>query len=240
MQVNDIVVEDTQFECIIGEPPGEWGNLPQQMPDIADDMNQLAAKKEDWESHIGRQVRESEDWKIGHIGMLPEENIFYDGISPIDFVRAFHDKHKDLETIDGLLDIDGGDPYFATMGLHKDHIYQNFTEDELDGLCYERVGSLRWYGERIAYKVGCELDEIPLVVLQAIQQVNIEKSLGRNNFRNFMRGVNKKRKKLGAKHLQDIDGSYGFSKYKSTNKKPELPTYIKGKVKEGKILLTWD
>ena len=218
---------------------GDWGDIPTEMPDIDDPMNQLDTERLDWDSHLATQLKKQEEWRQNHIGTLPEENIFYDGLSPIDFVRAFHDKHKDLDVIDGLLDIDGGDPYFARMGLHKDHIYNNFTEEELDKLCYERVGSLRWYGERIAYKMGCHLQEIPLVILQAIQQVNIEKSLGRNNFRNFMRNVNKKRKKL--KNKQDLENKEDFKGYKHSNKKPEIPLQITGKSgKDGGIILTWD
>ena len=238
--VESIAIGDYENVKLVDTCSGDWGELPTSMPDIEDPMHQLNTQRDTWEKHVAHQLKHQENWKQNHISNLPEENIFYDGLSPIDFLRAFHDKHNDLQVIDGLLDIDGGDPYFAQMGLHKDHIYNNFTEEELDKLCYERVGSLRWYGERIAYKMGCDMSEIPLVVLQSIQQVNIEKSLGRNNFRNFMRNVNKRRKKLQNK--QDLDNKEDFKGYKNSNKKPDIPILLTGKTcaKDGSIILTWD
>jgi len=230
------------FDKIIesgGKCDGNWGDLPQQMPDIQDDMNQLDKERFDWETHVSKQLNESSDWKEGCIGNVSQKDIFYDGLSPMDFMRAFHDRHKDLEVIDGLLDIDGGDPFFAKMGLHQDHINNNFTDEELDNCCYERPGSLRWYAGRIAAKMDCDIQEIPLVVLQCIQQVNIEKSLGRQNFRNYMRNVKKKHRKL--KNKQNLDDEGNFKKYKSTNKKPEYPLLLTGKCnKKGQLILTWD
>ena len=237
--VESIAIGEFEKVNLTAKCGGDWGDLPTEMPDIDDPMNQLSVDRMDWEKHVATQLREQEKWRANHIGNLPEENIFYDGLSPIDFLRAFHDKHNDLERIDGLLDIDGGDPYFAKMGLHKDHIFNTFTDQELDKLCYDRTGSLRWYGERIGYKMGCDIQEIPLVVLQAVQQINIEKSLGRNNFRNFMRNINKKRKKL--KNKQDLDNKEDFKGYKHSNKKPEIPIQLTGKTsKDGSIILTWD
>ena len=182
------------FELVCTANPADWpDSLPQEFPEFKDDVVlppvvSLTERNE-------RQAKEQVHWAEDKIGTLPKKDIFYNGLSPIDFLRAFHDKHDDLDKIDELIGLDSeGDTsrlFYAKMGLNPQHINNQFTDNELENLCYERPGSQRWYVQRLTEKLGCDASEIPEEIVDAIQECNIQKSLGRNHFRNYMRKVNK-------------------------------------------------
>ena len=182
------------FGLVCSANPAEWpDDLPKEFPEFSDDVVMpsnisLAERNE-------RQAKEQVKWDEDKIGTLPKKDIFYNGLSPVDFMRAFHDKHEDLTKIDELLTLDSegdtGQLFYTKMGLSAQHINNQFTDAELENLCYERPGSQRWYVQRLTEKLGCNPSEIPAEVVDAIQECNIQKSLGRNHFRNYMRKVNK-------------------------------------------------
>ena len=103
------------------------------------------------------------------------------------------------------------------MNLSPQHINNQFTDDELECLCYPRAGTKKWYAENIARKTSGEVEDIPDVVLDAIQECNIQQSLGRSSFRNYMRRVNK-----------------NINKQKQSISEPPKPTK-KGKKKKGML-----
>ena len=183
-----------EFELVVKANPADWPeDLPKEFPEFNADIElfpitTLAERNE-------RQAKEQVMWDEDKIGTLPKKDIFYSGLSPVDFLRAFHDKHTDLTKIDELLALDSesdtGKLFFTKMGLSPEHINNKFTDAELENLCYERPGSQRWYVQRLTEKLGCNPSEIPEEVVNAIQECNIQKSLGRNHFRNYMRKVNK-------------------------------------------------
>lgn len=180
-----------------------WENMETRMPDLqedGEDIHRLPTEDIGLEEHNERQIK-ARNWKPEHIGNIPKEQLFYTGLRPLDFMRAFHDRHEDLEKIDGLIDIDAGNPYFSKMGLHKDHPNMVFTEDELEKVCYLRPGSQTWYADKLTSCFGCSLSEIPVEVVTSLQQIDIQKSMGRTSFRNYMRRVNKRWEKIKHKTL---------------------------------------
>jgi hypothetical protein len=182
------------FELIQTTNDAEWPkDLPAQFPEFAHDIalpppTSFMARNE-------RQAIEQVSWAEDKIGILTKKELFYNGLSPVDFLRAFHDKHDDLDKIDELLNLDAetdtGKLFYTKMGLSAQHINNQFTDEELENLCYERPGSQRWYVQRLTEKLGCDASEIPEEIVNAIQECNIQKSLGRASFRNYMRRVNK-------------------------------------------------
>ena len=198
--------ERTSFEeypQIFATCDDNWVNMETKMPELqedGEDIHKLPTLNIGLEEHNERQIK-ARNWKPDHIGNLPKEELFYAGLRPLDFMRAFHDRHDDLEKIDGLIDIDAGEPYFSKMGLHKDHPNMVFTEEELEGVCYKRPGSQTWYADKLTTAFGCSINEIPPEVVTSLQQIDIQKSMGRNNFRNFMRRVNKRWEKIKHKTL---------------------------------------
>ena len=177
-------------------------DLPTEFPAFEEDMPE-PAEQHTFEERCERQALEQKEWDGDKIGSMPKDELFYAGLNPIDFLRAFHDKHDNMEKIDELISLDADTDtsrlFYAKMGLHHQHINNQFSDAELENLCYERPGSKRWYYERLTDKLGCKPSEIPLEVVDAIQECNIQKSLGRTSFRNFMRRVNKRYEKKTGK-----------------------------------------
>ncbi len=175
---------------------GDWGDMPTEFPEFADDV-QLPAKRT-WQQRNMDLALKMQGWDRDRIGGLRKAEIFYNGLSPVDFIRAFHDKHDTAEKVDELLALDAeedtGKLFYTKMGLHQDHICNIFTDQELENLCYERAGSKRWYADRLATKLDCNGQAIPTEVLEAIQDCNLQMSLGRSSFRNFMRKIKKENK----------------------------------------------
>ncbi len=172
---------------------GDWGDMPKQFAEF--DENVEISTKRTWEERNMDLAEKMRDWRTDRIGGLKKAEIFYNGLSPVDFLRAFHDKHELAEKVDELLELDAEEDtsklFYTKMGLHQDHINNVFTDEDLENLCYDRAGSKRWYAHRLAQKLDCNGQEIPLDILDAIQECNLQMSLGRNSFRNYMRRINK-------------------------------------------------
>lgn len=203
----------------------DWGDLPREMPEFHDDVA----------LHAGRNMADRNEalaveqlaWSEDKIGSLPKAQLFYAGLNPVDFMRAFHDKHDDVEKIDQLISLDAeGNTehlFFTKMGLHPQHINNQFSDKELENLCYERPGTQRWYIKRLAAKLGGDAASIPMEVIEAIQEVNIQKSLGRAHFRNYMRRVNKSiREKTGKDPLCVRKGKKKGKKFSVTRKDTDV------------------
>ena len=171
----------------------EWPDLPKEFPEFEDDV-ELPVSLTLGERNA-KQALEQKNWDDDKIGTLPKSDLFYMGLIPVDFLRAFHDTEDSIEKIDALIDLDAeGDTkkmFYTKMNLSAQHINNQFTDTELDCLCYDRPGTKKWYGERIATKMSGRVEEIPNCVLDAIQEMNIQQSLGRSSFRNYMRRINK-------------------------------------------------
>ena len=173
--------------------PNSWGDLPTEFPEFRKDLELPPALT--LAERNAKQALDQKNWDDDKIGSLPKSELFYMGLRPVDFLRAFHDTEDSIEKIDALIDLDAegntAKMFYTKMNLSSQHINNQFTDKELDGLCYDRQGTKKWYGEKIAEKLSGNLEEIPEVVLDAIQEMNIQQSLGRSSFRNYMRRVNK-------------------------------------------------
>ena len=175
---------------------GDWPDLPKEFPDFEVDAE--LPPKRTWTERNMDLAEKMRDWRSDRIGGLSKAEIFYNGLSPVDFMRAFHDKHELAEQVDDLLALDAEEDtsklFYTKMGLHQDHINNIFSDAELENLCYERGGSKRWYADRLAKKLDCNGQIIPVEILDAIQECNLQMSLGRSSFRNYMRRINKENK----------------------------------------------
>ena len=175
---------------------GDWPDLPKEFPDFEVDAE--LPPKRTWTERNMDLAEKMRDWRNDRIGGLSKAEIFYNGLSPVDFMRAFHDKYELAEQVDDLLALDAeadtSKLFYTKMGLHQDHINNVFSDDELENLCYERGGSKRWYADRLAKKLDCNGQIIPVEILDAIQECNLQMSLGRSSFRNYMRRINKENK----------------------------------------------
>jgi len=194
-------------------------DLPSEFPEFVDDMPEPPITT--FDDRCERQAIEQTKWACDKIGTMPKHELFYAGLNPVDFIRAFHDKYTDIEQIDKLISLDAegntGKLFYTKMGLHHQHINNQFSDKELEGLCYERPGSKRWYTDQLTAKLGCNGDEIPLEVIDAIQECNIQKSLGRQSYRNFMRRINKSyEKKCGKPNKKGKKGKKWTVEHKNT------------------------
>tara|TARA_R110000796_G_scaffold111696_2_gene223244 strand:- start:2446 stop:3108 length:663 start_codon:yes stop_codon:yes gene_type:complete len=175
---------------------GDWPDLPKEFPDFEVDAE--LPPKRTWTERNMDLAEKMRDWRSDRIGGLSKAEIFYNGLSPVDFMRAFHDKYELAEQVDDLLALDAeadtSKLFYTKMGLHQDHINNIFSDAELENLCYERGGSKRWYADRLAKKLDCNGQIIPVEILDAIQECNLQMSLGRSSFRNYMRRINKENK----------------------------------------------
>ena len=196
-----------------------WPKMPKEFPEFEDDI-----KLPDPIPMTERNARlalEQKEWPSDKIGSLPKDELFYMGLRPVDFLRAFHDTETDIKQIDKLIDLDAeGNTkkmFYTKMHLSPQHINNQFTDEELECLCYGRPGTKKWYAENIARKTASNLEDIPDVILDAIQECNIQQSLGRTSFRNYMRRVNK-----------------NINKQKQSISEPSKPK--KGKKKKGGML----
>lgn len=171
----------------------KWPKLPKEFPEFADDVK--LPKSATFEERNARLALEQKSWDDDKIGSLPKDELFYMGLRPVDFIRAFHDTEGDIKKIDSLIDLDAeGNTkkmFYTKMNLSSQHISNQFSDEDLECLCYTRPGTKKWYAENIARKTSGEIADIPDVVLDAIQECNIQQSLGRSSFRNYMRRVNK-------------------------------------------------
>ncbi len=175
----------------------EWGNdLPQEFPEFEENIQ--IPKNRTWQARNMDLIDKMKNWSPDRIGGLKKSEIFYNGLSPVDFIRAFHDKYDTSEKVDELLLLDAEEDthklFYTKMGLHQSHINNIFTDAELENLCYERGGSKRWYADRLSKKLDCNGQAIPIEILDAIQECNAQMSLGRNSFRNYIRRINKENK----------------------------------------------
>ncbi len=197
-----------------------WPVMPKEFPEFDEDIKLPDAIT--MEDRNARLALDQKKWDDDKIGSLPKDELFYMGLRPVDFIRAFHDKETDIKKIDNLIDLDAegntSQMFYTKMHLSTQHINNQFTDEELEGLCYGRPGTKKWYAENIARKTASNIEEIPDVVLDAIQECNIQQSLGRSSFRNYMRRVNK-----------------NINKQKQSISQPEKPTK-KGKKKKGGML----
>jgi hypothetical protein len=172
---------------------GEWPEMEQEFPEFADDV--VLPPIVSLVDRNSRLALEQANWDGDKIGTLPKSDLFYNGLNPVDFIRAFHDTEDSVEKIDELIYLDGESDtakmFYTKMNLSPQHINNQFTDTELEGLCYERPGTRRWYSKNLATRLSADESAIPSVVLDAIQECNIQQSLGRNSFRNYMRRINK-------------------------------------------------
>lgn len=214
---------------------GDWGDMPKQFPEFDDNIEMPT--KRTWQERNMDLAEKMKDWRNDRIGGLKKAEIFYNGLSPVDFLRAFHDKHELAEEVDALLELDAEEDtnklFYTKMGLHQDHINNVFTDEELENLCYERGGSKRWYADRLAKKLDCNGQNIPVEILDAIQETNLQMSLGRSSFRNYMRRINKENK---AQKLVVMSKD----KKKKGKKKKGLLTVKRPVDKDGKFTLKFE
>ena len=214
---------------------GEWGEMPKQFPEF--ELDAELPPKRTWEERNMDLAEKMKDWRNDRIGGLKKSEIFYNGLSPVDFIRAFHDKYELAEEVDDLLELDceadTSKLFYTKMGLHQDHINNIFSDAELENLCYERGGSKRWYADRLAKKLDCNGANIPVEILDAIQECNAQMSLGRSSFRNYMRRINKENK---AEKLTVMSKS----KKKKGKKKKGLLTVNRPVDKDGKFTLKFE
>ena len=64
------------------------------------------------------------------------------GMVPADFYKVNREAPSD--DVDALHAVD---PSLASYGLRKGHVTELVTEEELESLCYQRVGSENWIRE---------------------------------------------------------------------------------------------
>ena len=113
------------------------------------------------------------------------------------------------------------------------YINNIFSDAELENLCYERPGCRRWYAARLSAKMGCDAQEIPVEILNSIQECNVQMSLGRSSFRNCMRRINKENK---AQKLTVMSAD----KKKKNKRKKGMLTVKRPVDKDGKFTLKFE
>ena len=73
-------------------------NLPKEFPEFED--NVVLPDSKTFAERNERLAIEQATWDEDKIGILPKSELFYNGLSPVDFLRAFHDKHDNLDKIE--------------------------------------------------------------------------------------------------------------------------------------------
>ena len=75
---------------------GDWPDLAKEFPEFNDDVALPACS---FVEHNEKQSLQSKDWDADKIGALPKSALFYNGLFPNDFLRAFHDRKLTLEQV---------------------------------------------------------------------------------------------------------------------------------------------
>jgi hypothetical protein len=117
---------------------------------------------------------------------------FEKGLEPLDFIKASSSIAPD--NVDELHAIGVG---LETMALPKNHINNVLTDEELESLCYKRMGkvpSYLGYQSLISKVIDVEPEWLPPGLVDAQLVMSYEKSLGRRSYKNFLRRVKHMRK----------------------------------------------
>ena len=117
---------------------------------------------------------------------------FEKGLEPLDFIKASSSIAP--ADVDQLHALGAG---LETMALPKNHINNVLTEEELESLCYKRMGkvpSYLGYQELISKVIDVQPEWLPSGLVDAQLVISYEKSLGRRSYKNFLRRVKHMRK----------------------------------------------
>ena len=116
---------------------------------------------------------------------LARDYVFEKGLEPIDFVK--HTLACEREVVDEVVEMGLG---IEKMNLHKDHIYNVLTEEELSKLCFDRIEKIPSYisyNKLIATVLDIPEEYIPDGFLEAQMELSRQQSYGKRSYKNFLR-----------------------------------------------------
>ena len=125
--------------------------------------------------------------------MVKMEQIKERGLMPVDFLKHGHDNP---DAVEALYD---NDPTLARMSVSDpQHICNVLSEEELQMLCAQPEGSKQWFKEEAANCFGCSPDQFPQEMIDCWRDLWVQKKLGRNQYRAWLRQQRKAAEKIVA------------------------------------------
>ena len=126
--------------------------------------------------------------------MVKMEQIKERGLLPVDFLKHGHDNPDAVEALYA------NDPTLARMSVSDpEHICNVLSDEELQMLVSQPEGSEQWFREEASACFGCPPDQFPQELIDCWREMWVQKKMGRNSYRAWLR----RQRKLADKVLAE-------------------------------------